>query len=257
MSAARDAQAIAAAFEAQFGYVFNDPSYIAMAVSHTSFVEETDGVEGDNQRLEFLGDAVVGMVVTDALYRLHPDSPEGVMSKMKASLVSTASLAQNARTLDLGRWLLLGRGEEQSDGRKKRRMLANLFEAVVGAVFLDGGIEVAQPWVIAAFGERLSQATPRALLDDHKSALQELAQGKGWERPEYVVDDVTGPAHQQTFRVSVSVGDGVRGTGSGHSKKHAQQAAAQAALQALTSNAGDTMQGVTMKGANSDVESKP
>lgn len=229
-------------FEARFGHRFGDASLLVRAVTHTSFAEENEGAR-DNQRLEFLGDAVVGLVVTSELFRAHPGASEGVMSKMKGRLVSTRSLAAASAAHDLGDWLRLGRGEESTDGRVKKRLLADVFESVTGALFLDGGFDVARAWVLEMFEARLAEATPESVGLDFKSELQERIQGERKLRPEYATVQVVGPGHEQEFTMSVSVDGRELGRGTGRSKKEAQQAAARAALQALTAASGGSMEG--------------
>lgn len=225
---------VAAEFERRFCYTFSDPGLLVAAVTHTSYAEEEDGAIQDNQRLEFLGDAVVGLVVTEALYAAHPSADEGVMSKMKGRLVSTRSLAAASAEHGLGEWLRLGRGEERSRGRDKRRLLADVFEAIAGALLLDGGLPAARNWVLSMFDERLAEATPSSVGVDHKSVLQEHVQGQAGARPEYRTVEVAGPGHEQVFTVEVQVDGRQVGLGRGRSKKEAQQDAARVALQALT-----------------------
>lgn len=221
-------------FERRYGYRFANADLLLRAVTHTSFAEESPVPIRDNQRLEFLGDSVVGLVVTTALFSVHPDAPEGVMSKIKGSLVSTTSLATAARAHGLGDWLRLGRGEERSHGRAKKRLLADVFEAIAGALMLDGGFEAAQRWVALMFGVRLTDLRSEELGVDYKSELQEILQGEYRARPEYQTLSVAGPGHEQEFTIAVDL-DGRRlGIGRGRSKKEAQQDAARAALEALT-----------------------
>ncbi len=225
---------VASFFDAEFGIQFADDEMLVRAVTHTSFAEEAPEDLLHNQRLEFLGDSVVGVVVTQNLYQSFPAEPEGTLSKMKARLVSTSSLAGAARRHDLGRFLRLGRGEERTAGRAKTRLLADVFEAVTGAIYLDQGFEGAQRWVLNVLGPELAAASPGSQRGDFKSELQELLQGEHRTRPNYTTVGAEGPAHEQVFTVAVDI-DGERvATGDGRSKKEAQQAAAKAALEALT-----------------------
>lgn len=222
------------AFEKRFGYTFRDETLLALARTHRSYAEEKGAGGLDNQRLELLGDAVVGLAVTHALYERHPSADEGALSRLRQRLVSTTSLAQASRESGLAEWALLGRGEERTGGRSKEKLLADLFEAVTGAIYLDGGLEPAAAWVTERLGARLDGLRPGSASRDAKTALQEWVQGNRGVRPSYVLVSVDGPAHDQTFRVAATV-DGVElGRGEGSSKKSAEKAAAAAALSALT-----------------------
>lgn len=237
-------------FADRFGIAFDDDSMLIRAVTHSSFAEEATEELRHNQRLEFLGDSVVGVTVTEALYRRFPDEPEGALSKMKARLVSTSSLAGAARRHDLGRFLRLGRGEERTSGRSKERLLADVFESVAGAIFLDHGFDVARDWVLLLLEADISAATPGLRAGDFKSELQEFLQGERRTRPQYITLGTDGPAHEQVFTVAVDVEGERVATGTGRSKKSAQQSAARAALQALTN-------GVDGTKSNADSTSTP
>ena len=221
-------------FAEQFGIDFDDDEMLVRAVTHTSFAEEAAEDLLHNQRLEFLGDSLVGIAVTHALYRAFPTEPEGALSKLKAGLVSTSSLATAARRHDLGRFLRLGRGEERTSGREKTRLLADVFESVAGAIFLDQGFDCARDWVLRLLAPEFEHAAPGSRSDDFKSELQELLQGRLRTRPKYITLNAEGPAHEQVFTVGVEVDGETVATGEGRSKKEAQQSAAQAALEALT-----------------------
>jgi ribonuclease III len=218
-------------FEQQLGHRFGDRALLLRALTHRSYSHEAreQGV-ADNETLEFLGDAVLGFVIGDQIFRRFPELDEGSLSKMKAYLVSARSLAQKAQALEMGRVFLLGVGEERSGGRRKDSLLANLYEAVVAAVYLDGGIDAAADFILRTFEEDLSSISEDDLMfHDYKTALQEIAQGRGWPLPEYRVIDETGPDHDKRFVVEVRTGDcTARGTGT--SKKEAQQQAAREAL---------------------------
>lgn len=222
------------AFADKFGYRFADPALLLQALTHPSFAEEAPEPTGDNQRLEFLGDAVVGLVVARSLFESHPASTEGDLSKMRGRLVSASALAAVARDRELGDWLRLGRGEERTDGRLKTRLLADAVEALAGAIYLDGGFEAARAWVVALLGAGLDGTRPEGVRGDFKSELQERIQGEHKVRPEYQTVEVVGPGHEQTFVVAVSVTGAELGRGRGRSKKEAEQDAARAALRALT-----------------------
>lgn len=204
---------------------------LARALAHRSWCAETEGARS-NERLEFLGDAVLGHIVTDYLFRTYPDLPEGELAKVRASLVNSESLAEVAMELDLGSALLLGKGEAASGGREKPSILADALEAVIGAVYLDGGLDVATALVMAIFGERIEEAAAGPGGQDYKTRLQELAARKFDQLPRYAVHD-EGPDHAKEFFARVSVGGEVLGSGRGRSKKQAEQAAARSAWQRL------------------------
>ncbi|MBM4404778.1 MAG: ribonuclease III [Chloroflexi bacterium] len=209
---------------------FNDLALLRQALVHRSYLHESpDEASLSNERLEFLGDAVLGAAIAETLYRRFPDVPEGRLTTMRADLVRSATLAEIAQRLKLGEHLLLGKGEEQSGGRAKERNLARTFEAVLGAVFLDQGYAVASAWALALFEERLaalSDAPPK----DFKSRLQEEAQAEGGRAPKYRVIRSEGPDHLKDFEIEVIVDGEVMGRGQGRSKRAAQQEAARQAL---------------------------
>ena len=208
-----------------------DPALLERALTHRSYAYEHGGLP-TNERLEFLGDAVLGLVVTDALYREHPDLPEGALAKLRASVVNTRALADVARSLDLGRWLRLGRGEEVTGGRDKSSILADTTEALIGAVYVDRGIEAASALVRRLFDPLMRAASQDGAALDWKTALQELAAARGLGVPDYRIAE-SGPDHAKTFTAQVTVGGDVHGSGAGRSKKEAEQHAAQAACAAL------------------------
>ena len=204
------------------------PQLLERALTHRSFAYEHGGLP-TNERLEFLGDSVLGLVVTDALYRTHPDLAEGQLAKLRASVVNTRALAGVARGLGLGRWLRLGRGEEVTGGRDKNSILADTMEAVIGAVYLDRGVEAAGALVRRLFDPLMKAASQEGAALDWKTALQELSAAKGLGAPDYRITE-SGPDHNKSFVAQVRVADVVRGTGEGHSKKEAEQHAAEAAF---------------------------
>ncbi len=218
-------------FESRIGYAFQQRDLLTRAITHKSYSHEArhDSVR-HNETFEFLGDSVLGFVVGDMLFRQFPELDEGALSKMKAYLVSATSLAEKARDFGMGDVLLLGVGEEKTGGRKKDSLLANLFEAVIAAVYLDGGIEPVRQLIEQSFRKDIESINEQDLLfHDYKTALQELAQGKGLPLPDYSVVDEVGPDHDKTFIVEVKVGSHVQ-RGEGSSKKEAQQQAARHAL---------------------------
>ena len=201
-------------------------------MSHRSWCAETTGASS-NERLEFLGDAVLGLVVTDHLFRSYPTLPEGELAKVRASVVNSETLAELAASLELGDALLLGKGEDASGGREKPSILADAMEAVFGAVYLDGGWSGAAALVMRLLGERIEEAAAGPGGQDYKTRLQELAARRFEQLPLYDVDD-DGPDHAKRFFATVSVGGQVRGRGEGRSKKQAEQGAARQAWENLT-----------------------
>ena len=238
VDALRNARAL---LERRLGYAFSDPDLIERALTHRSRAheDETGGVE-DNESLEFLGDAVLGLAMADRLFREFPDYDEGRKSKARAQLVSAATLAELGDGLQLGDHLLLGRGEEKTGGRRKRSLIADAFEAVVGAIYLDGGYEAAAAFLERTFRpllEQLRQDGVTAGTRDHKSALQEWLQARAQPLPGYRLANTTGPDHRKEFAVEVLVGDRLVATGSGQSKKEAEREAARRALTVLGAGA--------------------
>ena len=211
--------------ERVIGYRFRDPSLLKLALSHKSFASES-GTGADNERLEFLGDSVLAAVVAHQLFAEYPAEPEGTLSKKKSLLVSRPSLAAWAEEIGLGAHLYLGVGEETTGGRTRQSLLANALEALLGAMYLDGGYDAA-----AAFIRAWCASKHRALLEtDHKSRLQELLQKKHKTPPTYELTSAAGPDHDKTFSVLVRIGPRELGRGTGKNKKEAEQAAARDAL---------------------------
>ncbi len=204
------------------------------ALRHGSYVRERglDELES-NQRLEFLGDAVLDVVFADLLYRKHPELPEGDLTRLKAALVRKSALARVANEMGLGKALLLGRGEEATGGRRKASLLADALEALIGAVFVGGGWEAARNFVMEHFSSVLAEAENAESLRDNKSSLQELLQGQGIKPPAYRVVRTEGPPHSRRFCVEALLDGSVIGTGEGRSKQAAEQAAAAVALEAV------------------------
>jgi ribonuclease III len=217
------------------GYRFRDRGLLEHAMTHTSRAnEDVSGGVRDNESMEFLGDAVLGFVVADVLFRDFPEFDEGQKSKMKASLVSTATLAQQAERLDLGEHMLLGRGEEKTGGRRKQALLADSYEALIAAIYLDGGVEPARAFIVREFGPLIAEARRTGVSDrDYKSALQELLQSRELPLPEYRLVGSIGPDHRKLFQVEVIVKGERIGDATGRSKKEAEQEAARAALERL------------------------
>ncbi len=210
------------------GYRFNDRLLLRQALTHRS----ADGPS--NERLEFLGDAVLDFVVSEILYRALPDSDEGDLSRQRASLVNDTSLAGLATEIGLGRYLVLGSGEQKSGGHRRESILADALEALFGAVFLDSGIRSASTMIERVFGERLQEFPDASELRDPKTRLQEWLQGRGLPLPEYELVKVSGKAHRQRFEVRCSAGEhGDQSSGEGSSRRNAEQDAARRMLERL------------------------
>jgi ribonuclease-3 len=214
------------------GYRFHDRGLLEHAMTHTSHAnEDVSGGTADNESLEFLGDAVLGFLVADIMFREFPGFDEGQKSKAKASLVSTATLARQADCLSLGDYLLLGRGEEKTGGRRKQALLADAYEALIAAIYLDGGVDAARAFVAREFQPLVREVHQNGLLvRDHKSALQEHLQSHNMALPEYRLAGTLGPDHRKQFQIQVWVGDEALGEGVGPSKKEAEQEAARQTL---------------------------
>lgn len=217
-------------FEQLLGYRFTDLRLLQKALIHSSFAFEQPQECKNNETLEFLGDAVLDLVVGHMLYRHYPDMKEGDLTKFRAALVNETHLAAMARQIDLGRFLCLGKGEEVSSGRNKSSILSCGYEAVIGAVFEDGGYETVNELVEKLFTPAITEKKDEMLMADAKSRLQELLQEKYNEAPNYRLDGEEGPSHQKVFTVSVVFRDLVLGSGTAGSKKEAEQKAAAAAL---------------------------
>jgi ribonuclease-3 len=222
-----------AALERSLGYSFRSPALCESALTHKSWANERpDPQRSHNERLEFLGDAVLALVVSDLLMKRFPDHPEGELSKRRAALVNEGGLARVADALALGQWIFLGRGEEQAGGRQKRSILSNALEALVGAVYLDGGFEAAYRVAERMFEPTLAQVGAAAERD-FKSRLQEISQARLHVAPIYEVVAQAGPDHDKTFEVAIFLDGKEYGRAQGKSKKEAQQNAAARALALL------------------------
>ena len=213
------------------GVSFENQELLKMALAHRSWCAEHPGFPS-NERLEFLGDAVLGLVVTNHLYKAYPNFPEGELAKVRAAVVSSVSLAEIAIELEIGQHLFLGKGEDASGGREKRSILADAVEALIGAVYLDQGWDASENLVLRLMGDRLADAAAGPGGHDYKTRLQELAVRILEDVPTYVVED-HGPDHAKRFVATVRVGENVYGTGEGRSKKQAEQSAARTAWTAL------------------------
>ena len=219
------------------GYRFRDRGLLEHAMTHTSRAnEDASGGVVDNESMEFLGDAVLGFVIADALFREFPDFDEGQKSKTKAALVSTAALAKQAERLNLGEQLLLGRGEEKTGGRRKQALLADGYEALVAAIYLDGGVEHVRAFLLREFAALIAEVRRDGVTaQDYKSSLQELLQSRDLPLPEYRLVSTLGPDHRKLFEIAVVVKGEPLASATGPSKKEAEQEAARAALERLRS----------------------
>ena len=214
--------------ENKIGYVFQNKKLLMLALTHSSYANDLrKGKMNNNERLEFLGDAVLELVSSETLFQRYADKPEGDLTRLRASLVCEPTLAECARTIDLGSYLYLSRGEERTGGRKRDSVTSDAFEAVIGAIYLDGGYEPAKKFVQAFV---LNDIEKKHLFYDSKTILQELIQGETDEEIVYTILKEEGPDHDKSFWAQVSVGKKALGTGKGRTKKAAEQAAAYDAI---------------------------
>ncbi len=219
--------------QARLGHTFRDENLLRLALTHPSVAHEQNNPLPHNQRLEFLGDSVLGLVLSRELYEKFPDADEGALTKSRAKLVNAAALATHGRSLELGAHLILSRGEENTGGRERASALADAFEALLGAVFLDGGFAVAREFILRQFASDFSELVLPTGIDNPKGELQELLQSKSPTAPVYQLISTEGPDHDRDFMCAV-LHDGVElARGSGKSKKAAESEAALAALNKL------------------------
>jgi ribonuclease-3 len=216
--------------EGRLGYRL-ESALLVRALTHRSYAYENGGLP-TNERLEFLGDSVLGLVVTDTLYRTHPDLPEGQLAKLRAAVVNSRALAEVGRGLDLGSFIRLGRGEEGTGGRDKASILADTLEAVIGAVYLDQGLDAASELVHRLFDPLIEKSSNLGAGLDWKTSLQEFCAKHDLGVPQYLIED-DGPDHMKTFTAQVRVADRLHGHGVGRSKKEAEQQAAESAYRTL------------------------
>jgi len=215
------------------GVSFKDPSLMEQALVHSSYINESPGITTSNERLEFLGDAVLGFIIAQELYQRLPQSSEGEMTELRSSLVRGDALSRLAKAISLGDYLYLGKGEEASGGRRKPANLAGAMEAVIAAIFLDQGLNATRDFILRLMGKELDKVLSQGIAPDYKSQLQELIQARHQQTPTYQVIEETGPDHDRMFSVEVRVGGTVLGRGSGKSKKSAEEEAARSALDQL------------------------
>ncbi len=221
------------ALQERLGYVFRDPALLRLSLTHPSVAHEQGAPMETNQRLEFLGDAVLQLALTRELYEKFPGFGEGPLTKARAKLVNRRTLAERARSLGLGQHLILSRGEEMHNGRERPSALADTYEALLGAIFLDGGFEVARGFILGQFQAAFGGLSVIPVLENPKGELQELLQAVSSEAPEYQVASVSGPDHDRLFECTVNHGGMELARGRGKSKKAAESEAALAALARL------------------------
>ena len=219
-------------FEKKINYTFKDKKLLFVALSHSSFANEKRKLRHSNERLEFLGDSVLSIVVSQYLFEHFTHLPEGELTKIRASLVCEKSLYEFAKEIDLGEHLFLGKGEENTGGRERTSILADAFEAVIAAVFLDGGLEAAKKHILRFIPKDID-SRKSVSFSDHKTILQEIIQKNPEEKVEYKLVGQSGPDHNKAFKVQVCLNSNVIGTGIGKSKKEAEQMAAKEALELM------------------------
>lgn len=219
-------------FEEKIGYSFKNKDIIFEALSHSSFANEYKHGRHSNERLEFLGDSVLSIVISEHLFKHFKHLPEGDLTKIRASLVCEKALFEFSKQISLGEFILLGKGEENTGGRNRPSIVSDAFEAVIAAVFLDGGMETARDYVLGFIPKDLDRSSANNL-QDYKTILQEIIQRNPEEKVEYVLKGETGPDHDRHFVVEVCLNSNVIGHGEGHSKKQAEQQAAKEALRLM------------------------
>jgi len=221
-----------AEFQQKIGYSFSDESLLKRALTHSSYANEGKKKGKHNERLEFLGDSVLSVIVAEHLFTTYHQIPEGELTKLRASLVCEKALDVFAAKIDLGKYLYLGRGEELTGGRSRPSIIADAFEAVIAAIYLDGGLEAAKGFVLGFIPEDLDIHKPNPL-SDYKTALQEVIQQNREEKVSYELIGERGPDHAKIFTVEVKLNSNIIGTGEGSSKKQAEQSAAREALKLM------------------------
>ena len=218
--------------EEKLRYRFKKIQYLKTALTHSSYANECRSRGGSNERLEFLGDSILGFVVAEFLYTHYPNIPEGELTKKRAALVCEKACCGFSRQIGVGQYLLLSHGEQNSGGRTRSSILADTFESITAAIFLDGGMEEARRFVLRFVLPLLQQSKPK-VFKDYKTALQEIVQKNPEESLEYILTGETGPDHDKHFRVEVRLDNNVVGRGGGRSKKEAEQQAAREALELM------------------------
>lgn len=218
--------------EENIGYHFKDQGYLKTALTHSSYANETKCAGGSNERLEFLGDSILGLVVADYLFKHYPNLPEGDLTKKRAALVCEKACCGFSKQLNVGKYLLLSHGEQNSGGRTRSSILADAFEAIIAAIYLDGDMEEARSFILRFVLPLMQTAKPKTF-KDYKTALQEIIQQNPEEKLEYVLTGESGPDHDKHFTVEVHLNSNVIGKGGGRSKKEAEQQAAREAMELM------------------------
>jgi len=220
-----------AQLEEVLGYNFEDKSLLQLALTHSSYANEIRDKKSDyNERLEFLGDSVLGVIISRYVYETHMDFKEGELTKIRSKIVCESTLAECASEISLGEYMLFGKGEELTGGRTRRSILADAFEALIAAVFLDGGFVVVEPIIFKLMKDKIRMAESGLIVDDYKTHLQELIQTKKENRIKYELVEEKGPDHRKTFTTAVKLNNVIIGLGHGRSKKESEQEAAKVAL---------------------------
>lgn len=222
-------------FQQKINYKFKNDRLLYEALSHSSFANENKKHRNSNERLEFLGDSVLSIVVSDYIFEHFKHLPEGELSKLRASLVCESSLFEFSKKIDLGEYIFLGKGEELTGGRTRPSIISDAFEAVIAAIYLDGGMKPVTKYILSFIPKNISPKGSKSF-HDYKTMLQEIIQRNPEEKVEYFLKSESGPDHDKSFTVQVRLNNNVIGEGSGHSKKNAEQAAAREALELMGIN---------------------
>lgn len=222
-------------FQQKINYKFKNDRFLYEALSHSSFANENKKHRNSNERLEFLGDSVLSIVVSDYIFEHFKHLPEGELSKLRASLVCENSLFEFSKKIDLGEYIFLGKGEELTGGRTRPSIISDAFEAVIAAIYLDGGMKPVTKYILSFIPKNISPKGSKSF-HDYKTMLQEIIQRNPEEKVEYFLKSESGPDHDKSFTVQVRLNNNVIGEGSGHSKKNAEQAAAREALELMGIN---------------------
>ena len=217
--------------EKRIGYDFKNRDTLMLALTHSSYANEIKDKDSKyNERLEFLGDSVLGLIISEYVYNKHPKCKEGDLTKMRSKIVCEATLAECAKGIELGQYMLFGKGEESTGGRNRRSILADAFEALLAAIYLDAGIDVVKPILFKLMNEKIDMAEKGLIVDDYKTHLQEIIQMKKENKIKYELVEEKGPDHRKTFKTAVKLNNVVIGIGEGRSKKESEQEAAMEAL---------------------------
>lgn len=218
-------------FQEIIGYKFTEEKYLKIALTHSSYAHENKAKNIKyNERLEFLGDSVLGLIVSKYIFENYPELPEGKLTKVRAAVVCERALFECAQNIDLGKYMILGKGEERTGGRTRMSILSDAYEALIAAIYLDSNLDVVREWVLGQLHEAIGEAVKGKMSKDYKTEFQEVAQENGDVKIKYLIAGTTGPDHNKTFLVNVYLNDTLMGEGEGSSKKKAEQNAACDAL---------------------------